>query len=72
MEEYVCGQINYYFGPKNYPSDLFMQMHANNNPQGNINLRLMLNFPKIKKVLTDEEKLWRFLTEDPMYSSRNY
>ncbi len=49
-----------------------MQMHANNNPQGNINLRLMLNFPKIKKVLTDEVKLWKFLTEDPRYSSRNY
>jgi hypothetical protein len=32
----------------------------------------MLNFPKIKKVLRDEEKLLDYLREDDKYESRNY
>ena len=32
----------------------------------------MLNFPKIKKVLTDQDKLWDFLTHDDKYKSRSY
>lgn len=32
----------------------------------------MLNFPKIKKVLKDEERLWRYLTEDEGLANRNY
>lgn len=32
----------------------------------------MLNFPKIKKVLTDEHKLWNYLITDDKYPSRNY
>lgn len=29
-----------------------------------IQIKLLLNFPKIKKVLRDEDKLWEYLTSD--------
>lgn len=32
----------------------------------------MLNFPKIKKVLKDEDKLWEFLTGDEKLNIRNF
>ena len=32
----------------------------------------MLNFPKIKKVLTDEKKLCDYVTSDNRYALRNY
>jgi len=35
-------------------------------------LSFMLNFPKIKKVLRDEDKLLDYLREDDKYESRNY
>ena len=37
-----------------------------------IDLSLMLNFPKIKKVLRDIGKLGIYLKEDQKYQSRNY
>ncbi len=37
-----------------------------------IKMSLMLNFPKIKKLLKDEDKLFRYLQEDEKYDSRNY
>lgn len=51
-----------------------MQMHANNDAEKYINLKVMLNFPKIKKFLNlnDEEKLWTFLINDDKYEGRNY
>lgn len=49
-----------------------MQMHANRDPEKYINIKLMLNFPKIKKVLTDENILWKYLTNDDKYGIRNY
>ena len=35
-------------------------------------LSFMLNFPKIKKVLRDEDKLFDYLRVDEKYESRNY
>jgi hypothetical protein len=35
-------------------------------------LSFMLNFPKIKKVLRDEDKLLEYLKEDEKYESRNF
>ena len=35
-------------------------------------LSFMLNFPKIKKVIRDEDKLWYYLKEDEKYETRNY
>lgn len=35
-------------------------------------LSFMLNFPKIKKVLRDEDKLFDYLRGDEKYESRNY
>lgn len=32
----------------------------------------MLNFPKIKKVLNNENKLWDYLTTDILYAIRSY
>jgi hypothetical protein len=32
----------------------------------------MINFPKIKKALTDINKLWAYLASDNRYASRNY
>ena len=32
----------------------------------------LLNFPKIKKVLTDEHKLAQYLENDPKYEGRNF
>jgi hypothetical protein len=49
-----------------------MQMHANRDEKKYIDFKLMLNFPKIKKVLKDEQKLWSYLIDDEKYSSRNY
>ena len=56
-----------------------MQLHANSHPQKckftknlDIKLSFMLNFPKIKKVLRDEDKLLEYLREDEKYESRNY
>lgn len=49
-----------------------MQMHANNDENKYINYKLMLNFPKIKKVLADENKLWDYLVNDDKLPSRNY
>ena len=37
-----------------------------------INIGLMLNFPKIKKFLRDEDKLIQYLREDEKYETRNY
>lgn len=49
-------------------------MHANNDAERYINLKVMLNFPKIKKFLNlnDEEKLWTYLINDDKYAGRNY
>ena len=41
-----------------------MQMHANRDEKKYIDFKLMLNFPKIKKVLKDEQKLWSYLIDD--------
>ena len=49
-----------------------MQMHANRDEKKYIDFKLMLNFPKIKKVLKNEQKLWSYLIDDEKYSSRNY
>ena len=35
-------------------------------------LAFMLNFPKIKKILRDESKLFEYLKEDDKYETRNY
>jgi hypothetical protein len=72
LEKFICGQVNFYFSEKNYPFDLFMQMHANKNDEKFIPIRLMLNFPKIKKVLRDEHKLLRFLVDDEKRDERNF
>lgn len=63
--------MNYYFSDRNYSTDFFMQLHANTHPQKctfslmlDFKLSLMLNFPKIKKVLKDEDKLLTYLKED--------
>lgn len=49
-------------------------MHANNDAERYINLKVMLNFPKIKKFLNlnDDEKLWAYLINDDKYEGRNY
>jgi hypothetical protein len=41
-----------------------MQLHANNDDKKYIQIKLLLNFPKIKKILNDETKLWLYLTND--------
>jgi hypothetical protein len=47
-------------------------MHANQNESKYIHVNFLLNFPKIKKILSDEVKLWQYLEEDKKYPSRNY
>lgn len=32
----------------------------------------MLNFPKVKKAIRDEDKLLQYLQEDEKYDTRNY
>jgi hypothetical protein len=37
-----------------------------------LNLSTLLNFPKIKKFLKDEGKLYEYLKTDDKYTQRNY
>ena len=37
-----------------------------------LNLRILLNFPKIKKFIRDEDKLIQYLKEDDKYEQRHY
>lgn len=37
-----------------------------------LNISTLLNFPKIKKFLKDEAKLFEYLTTDEKYAQRNY
>ena len=32
----------------------------------------MLNFPKIKKIIYDKDKLWQYLSLDEKIKTRNY
>lgn len=47
-------------------------MNANKDAGKYIDVRLMTNFGKIKKVVTDEKKVWEFLANDEKLNSRNY
>jgi len=47
-------------------------MNANKDAEKYIDVRLMTNFGKIKKVVTDEKKVWEFLANDEKLKSRNY
>jgi len=41
-----------------------MKMNANKDEGRFIDVRLMTNFGKIKKVITDDKKVWEFLVND--------
>ncbi|KAM3140253.1 hypothetical protein pb186bvf_007609 [Paramecium bursaria] len=53
----IGNQINFYYSDKNYTKDEFIQQHSARDPNKFMLFELLMNFPKVKRVVSSDGQL---------------